>query len=398
MAQLALFACHLSDIKGDFSVDFDKMHGLSGLTEPLASAVMEDPESEDSRNAFCCLFDNILQYRGSLVDAPEEQYIVFNYLALRHLRMDGGFPPPNDVTQELAHLQWCFRLIAFVRLRRGLRESGGGVEEAGMIKKELECLHAGQATQMGMIHSLKGVLRMHAEQHPRVPAARWDDLRYTRLSCEGKQFSLEAFRAMNDRISSRAERLIEELMMGEEISTWFTIPDFIHDRDRSSGELYSFLVDARNKFDYLNSPFALDMLKHFAVSAVDGTIQSKNVTAYLSKCRALLDIIAAMMHLLSGGAPRAEEAIHTRILEGKEGRRNLFWMRGKIGWVLEYNKSKSQGVGRTKLVGIRKLSFKRVRPSHASCHKRYRASFSPIWHLYVRWKRCYAPSSTACRT
>jgi hypothetical protein len=44
------------------------------------------------------------------------------------------------------------------------------------------------------------------------------------------------------------------------------------------------------------------------------------------------------------GAPRAEEAIQTRILEGKEGGRNIFWIRGKIGWILQYNKFKGQKV------------------------------------------------------
>lgn len=344
LAQLALFACHLSDVKGDYSVDFDKLHGLSSLTEPLAASVMRDCHSEESHMALCRLFEVIVGYRGSLIDAPQEQYLIFHYLALRNLRMDGGFPPPIDTTQELAHLQWCFRLITFIKLGRDVDGTRGGEEEENTIKLELRCLRAGQATQMGLIHSLKGILRMHAEQHPRAPMARWDDLNYTRLYCEGKQFSLEGFRAMNDRMSNRAEAMLDDLVMGEDISTWITIPEFIHDREGNSGELYSFLLDSRNKFDYLSSPFALHMLKHFAVSAVGGTIQSKDVTTYLSKCRGLLDMIAAMMHLLSGGAPRAEEAVQTRILEGKEGRRNLFWMRGKLGWVLEYNKSKSQSV------------------------------------------------------
>lgn len=74
----------------------------------------------------------------------------------------------------------------------------------------------------------------------------------------------------------------------------------------------------------------------------------------------MLELMAGMMHLTSGGAPRAEEAIQTRILEGKEGKRNLFWIRGKLAWVLEYNKSKSQSVGRFQFVNPKSLTWVHV--------------------------------------
>ncbi|KAJ9096479.1 hypothetical protein QFC20_006422 [Naganishia adeliensis] len=102
-------------------------------------------------------------------------------------------------------------------------------------------------------------------------------------------------------------------------------------------------MDTRNEFKYLNSPFAQNMMmRHFVKGADGDRVQCVGVAAYLSRSRELLSMIAAMMHTTAGGAPRAEEAIQTRILEGREGRRNLFYMRGKIAWILNYNKSKAQ--------------------------------------------------------
>lgn len=314
------------------------------MVEALASAAMEDPTSEDSMTALSTLLVTIIEFRGSLSNPLQEQYVVFHFLALRHLRSDGGFPPAIDVTQALAHLQWGFRLVMFLKIRKLLSDKSANTNEMEVLRSTIECLHVGQSTQMGTIHSMKGVLRWHAERHPRAPLARWDDLTYTRLYCEGKQFALDDFRSMNEAMLSKAEDLLDELLMGERLKTWLKMPAYIHDNESAVGDLYSFLIDPRNKLGFLNSTFARHMLDHFTVGTVDGAIQSKGVSSYLSKCRALLDMIAAMMHLTCGGAPRAEEAVQTRILEGREGKRNLFWIRGKLAWVLEYNKSKSQTV------------------------------------------------------
>ncbi|KAJ9110612.1 hypothetical protein QFC19_001441 [Naganishia cerealis] len=357
LAQLTLFACHLADLKEQYSVNFDKMHGLSVQSGTLARCVMDDHRSEASREAILRLLQGIIEYRGKLMESAQDQYLVFHFLALKNLRHDGGFPPPIDVTQALAHLQWCFRLVMFNKLRRKLKaaasnavdnEARGSTAwaklEKSLVRETLGCLHIDACTQMGTIHSMKGILRHHAEQHPRPPLARWDDLTFTRLYCEGKQFTLDAFRSMNQNLLERSRTLLQELMFGENATSWLKIPDFIHDREGKCGDLYSFLMDRDNGFDYLNSTFAQGMLKHFVVGNVNGKLQLSGVGAYLSKCRAMLDLIAAMMHVTGGGAPRAEEAVQTRILEGKEGKRNLFHMRGKIGWVLQYNKAKAQKV------------------------------------------------------
>lgn len=350
---MALFSCHLADLKDDYSVDFDSSHELTSIVTPLAAAVMVDPQSATTQQLLTQLFEAIILYRGTLSAPPEDQYIVFHFFALRSLRSDGGFPAPIDTTQSLAHLQWCFRLVMFARLRSVLQEQrrrakdttvGNRTDEEQLIKDTLSPLRVGQATEMGTILSIKGILRHHAERHPRPPMARWDNLERTRLYCQGKQFSLETFRVMNEKLLIRGESLLAGLLMGEKEEDWWTVPDYIHDNEGKSGDLYSFLIDPRNRFHYLNSPFAVHMLQKFTAGVVNGRLQTKGIQEYLSRCRALLDLIAAMMHLTAGGAPRAQEAIQTRILEGKEGKRNLFWMRGKIGWILHYNKSKGQKV------------------------------------------------------
>jgi hypothetical protein len=346
MAQLCLFLCHLADLQDQYSVDFAALHSLSDMVEGLASSVMDDPTSKDSMTALSTLLVAVIEYQGSLSNSLQEQYVVFHFLALRHLRSDGGFPPAIDVTQALAHLQWGFRLVMFMKIRNMLTDKPEHTSEMELLRSTLICLHAGQSTQMGTIHSMKGVLRWHAERHPRAPLARWDDLTYTRLYCEGKQFALEDFRSMNEAMILKAEDLLGELLMGEKLESWLKMPEYIHDNESAVGDLYSFLIDPQNKLGYLNSTFARHVLHRFTVGTVDGAIQSSGVSGYLSKCRAMLDMVAAMMHLTSGGAPRAEEAVQTRILEGKEGKRNLFWIRGKLAWVLEYNKSKSQSVSR----------------------------------------------------
>lgn len=344
MAQLCLFLCHLADLEEQYSVNFNALHSLSGMVEHLAAATMEDPTSVESMDALSTLLTTIIEYRGSLSNSLQDQYVVFHFLALRHLRSDGGFPPAIDVTQALAHLQWGFRLIMFMKIRNTLADRSEHQSETELLRTTLACLHVGQSTQMGTIHSMKGVLRWHAERHPRTPLARWDDLTYTRLYCEGKQFALEDFRSMNEAMVLKAEELLQELLLGEKLEEWLKPPDYIHDNESAVGDLYSFLIDPRNKLGYLNSAFARHALSRFTAGTVDGRIQSTGISDYLSKCRAMLDLIAAMLHLTSGGAPRAEEAIQTRILDGKDGKRNLFWIRGKLAWVLEYNKSKAQAV------------------------------------------------------
>lgn len=353
LAALALLACHLADLKDEYSVNFDQTHKLSEIVTPLAAAVMEAHQSAMTQQLLTQLFEAMIQYRGTLSAALEDQYIVFHFFALKNLRSDGGFPPPIDTTQSLAHLKWCFRLVMFNRLRSALqderrrcKESGDTVrlDEEKLIKDTLWPLRVGHATEMGTILSIKGILRLHAEQRSRPPMARWDDLDFTRLYCQGKQFSLGTFRTMNEKLLSRGESLLSELLMEEKEKDWLSIPDYIHDDEGKSGDLYTFLLDSRNCFHYLDSPFALHMMQRFSAGVVNGRLQTKGIQEYLSRCRALLDLIAAMMHLTGGGAPRAQEAIQTRILEGKEGKRNVFWMRGKIGWILQYNKSKGQKV------------------------------------------------------
>lgn len=197
---------------------------------------------------------------------------------------------------------------------------------------------------MGTIHSMKGVLKYHADNYPRAGIARWDDLFFTRIHCEGKQFDLAEFRKMNANLLKRGWALLKELMFEEELETHLKWPKVVTEREANAGDLYSFLVDPDNGFNYLRAGFAKKMLKHFHVGTIDGEMQCQGVSVYLGKARELLNLIAAMMHTTCGGAPRAEEAIQTRILEGKEGRRNLFFMRGKIAWILNYNKSKAQKV------------------------------------------------------
>lgn len=357
MAQFCLFACHLADLKGEYSVNFDELHSLSNMVEPLAACALKDPRSPETMAALSILLLKLIEYQGSLANSLQHQYIVFHFLALRHLRTDGGFPPAIDVTQALAHLQWGFRLVMFIKIRQSLTQPRDGYNEMDLLRTSLSCLHVGKSTQMGTIHSMKGVLRWHAEHHPRATLARWDDLTYTRLYCEGKQFALDVFRAMNMAMLLKAENLLKELLLGDPLDSWLNSPNYIHDNESAVGDLYSFLIDPRNKLGYLNSAFAKQALQHFTVATVGGAVQSRGVSTYLSKCRTMLELIAGMMHLTSGGAPRAEEAIQTRILEGKEGKRNLFWIRGKLAWVLEYNKSKSQSVGRFQFVKPKSLTL-----------------------------------------
>lgn len=354
LAAFVLYLCHLADLKERYSVDFDSSRELSSTASLLVTAVSEDYKSDHAGILLCQLLESVIEARGSLFNSVQDGYIVFHFLALRHLNVDGGFPPPIDTTQALAHLQWGFRLVMFNKIRTLLCLASQRpyaedrqhrvLDESQIVSTVLTPLHVGQATEMGTLHTLKGILRYHADNHPRHALARWDDLTFTRLYCEGKLFSLDAFRAMNDNLVSRGEVALSELLLGEKLEDWLHPPAFIHDRESNTGGRYSFLVDSRNGFNYFGSAFARHMLSHFAVGCINGAIQTQGIAEYLSRCRTLLGLLAAMMHVSCGGAPRAEEAIQTRILEGKEGGRNIFWIRGKIGWILQYNKSKGQKV------------------------------------------------------
>ena len=223
------------------------------------------------------------------------------------------------------------------------------------------------------MHSMKGVLRYHADAYPRAPLARWDDLTFTRLYCEGKQFDLAMFRKMNQNLVERGWKILGELFLGEAIKDHMKWPTFVHDREGKTGDLYSFLLDERNGFGYLGSGFAKMMLaKHFAKGAVDGNLQCQGISAYLGRSRELLNLLAAMMHLTGGGAPRAEEAVQTRILEGREAGRNLFFMRDKVAWVLTYNKSKAQKVSESEAEDKLKAKNEMLRVSRGSCQRKHR--------------------------
>ena len=135
---------------------------------------------------------------------------------------------------------------------------------------------------------------------------------------------------MNQSMVERSWKILHELMLKEPIEEHMQWPTFMHDRDGKTGDLYSFLMDDRNALSYLGSAFARKVLvKHFAQGCIGGRIQCQGISGYLGRARELLNLIAAMMHLTGGGAPRAEEAIQTRILEGREAGRNLFYLRGK---------------------------------------------------------------------
>jgi hypothetical protein len=375
LAAFVLFLCHLADLEDRYSVDFNYTHNLSEVVQPFIAAVSKDYESPLCKLLLVQLLEPVIDTRGSLFNSAQDGYLVFHFLALRHLNSDGGFPPPINTTQALAHLQWCFRLVMFNKVRSMLclspqrpyteKYNRDDMDEIPIIKSILLSLQAGQATEMGTIHTLKGILRHHADNHPRPSLARWDDLTFTRLYCEGKQFSLDAFRAMNENLLDQGERAVGALMLEESMEDWFVMPEFIHDRESNNGGRYSFLIDSRNGFDYLGSAFARHMLSYFAVGYVNDKVQSRGIPEYLSRCRTLLGLLAAMMHTSCGGAPRAEEAIHTRILEGKEGGRNLFWIRGKVGWILQYNKSKGQKVS-GEPVGLGKLL--RTDPGYSRSH------------------------------
>lgn len=117
-----LFICHLADQKDRYSVDFEDLHGLGEAIPELIRTVRVDPKSEEARSRLLEVLIQIIEFRGSLGKSAESQYIVFHFLALRHLRQDGGFPPPIDVTQTLAHLQWCFRLVMFSKVLKKMED------------------------------------------------------------------------------------------------------------------------------------------------------------------------------------------------------------------------------------------------------------------------------------
>ena len=351
---------------GRYSVDFESKHKLAKRVSDLKNSIAWASDQKEPTRIMLELLEEIIEYEGTLGDSLENQYIVFHFLALRHLRADGGFPPPTDTTQALAHLQWGFRLVMYAKIRKllaaesktskakvGLWENrtkeNRETHEVGIIREALEPLRTGAPTQMGTIHSMKGVLRYHAEAHPRAPLARWDDLSFTKLYCEGAEFDLAQFRKMNRNMVERGWNMLKELLLDEPIERHMTWPGYVHDLEGRTGDRYSFLVDERNGFSYIGGSFATRMLvKHFAKGSVNDTLQCQGVSAYLARAREFLNLIAAMMHLTGGGAPRAEEAVKTRILEGTEGGRNLFFLRDKIAWVLTYNKSKAQKVSSNK--------------------------------------------------
>ncbi|GHJ89010.1 hypothetical protein NliqN6_5412, partial [Naganishia liquefaciens] len=105
LAALVLFVCHLAEEGDRYSVDFEAKHDLGRVAGEFQDSIMAGNSGEEATELLLSILSKVIEFEGTLADTPENQYIVFHFLALRHLRPDGGFPPPVDVTQALAHLQ-----------------------------------------------------------------------------------------------------------------------------------------------------------------------------------------------------------------------------------------------------------------------------------------------------
>jgi hypothetical protein len=162
------------------------------------------------------------------------------YFALSTLREDGAFQEPKLITNIIARLEYCMRLVFL----RSMHDAGGKLEEA--CRKLQYWFVEKNETTFNSLRSLQHLASNFAYTALGHPKVVWlDRVTYLMLLFKGDRVDFTRFPAMLDAQEQEMMRIWEEdILLGLKLSVKYTL---IHDDLSETKPGYSFLSDTRNK-------------------------------------------------------------------------------------------------------------------------------------------------------
>lgn len=161
------------------------------------------------------------------------------YIALSSIKSDFRWAHPKEITQPLAKLTYCLRLVV-------LRHAHSTDNVEGTLQKLSPMYHEKVESPFNTIRSLQHLASSIAQSSVSLPAAVWTDDTYSALIFHGSRISMLHMRNMGrELLIATAHFMVENVFCGKPFRLAY---DHIADDLTDISPGYSYLDDPRNSF------------------------------------------------------------------------------------------------------------------------------------------------------
>jgi hypothetical protein len=205
--------------------------------------------------------------------------------------------------------------------------------------------------------------------NPSLPRIVWESETFDELTIDGKTVSLDGLRRLVQFCLERCERSLTTVLCGMQIAE-AVVNRPVFDNHWNTNAGYSFITDPRNGFHHakkalvqhimsssvqrnrycshcaprLMNTYATLILNDLYVSDrffKEGTWDKKHVEGWLKSTATFSNWLIVAMHLTYGQPARGTELCSLLYSNSSHGQRHLFWARGTMMLVTQYDKSRS---------------------------------------------------------
>ena len=275
------------------------------------------------------------------LDAKQLDIAVETTLVLSLVKMDGSLTALKQVTQKLAALKYCLKLITGLKILDS---------ESSKQSALLAFVDSSNNSVMSVIDVLTSTIYGIVGNEPDIDAIRWMDEQMKDIMIPTGVVSVSQIIWIVAEIRNCIKDELLNLLpgYGSDVLKLLYAQTIRDDITFTQQALPSSFLDAS-----MNPHFGRAL--EFAIEGCIRTggfinevsdnglfkIHTKSARLFLKKCDLILEYVLLLIHMTAGQPPRATEIYSLRLKSSLEGRRNIFYLHNRISVIVAHSKTNS---------------------------------------------------------